>query len=125
MALQGPAFICYLFISSSGGKQHETRELKGTVQRKESLPASSNRVVIFSKFVLQQKSLVVRSMPRLPSANAAFVTDRRHQEKFVHILWFFRGSRLSREILGSCYLAVNVPDHRACPPPSDLHTLHE
>ena len=47
-------------------------------------------------------------MLRLPSANAAFVTHRRHQEKFLHILWYFPGSRLSREILGSRYLAVNV-----------------
>ena len=95
----GPrAFICYLFIS--GSNQHETPRLKRASSKEGILAGVLRRVVIFSKFVpLRQKSR--GSMLRLPSANAAFVTHRRHQEKFVHILWYFPGSRLSGEILQS------------------------
>ena len=38
MALQGPAFICYLFISSSN--QHETPRLKRDEGSKEGILAS-------------------------------------------------------------------------------------
>lgn len=93
MALQGPAFICYLFIS--GSNQHETPRLKRASSKEGILAGVLRRVVIFSKFVLQQKSC--GSMLRLPSANAAFVTHRRHQEKCACI---FYGISLAQGCLG-------------------------